>query len=106
VAGVVKCNAPSEKARLQRSIERAAKLGKRWKRKNGAKGPDLIGDSIRRRERDMANALTQLDDAGKAWKRELELVDGYEYEFDKRKSDLARCVQLTTSTAEPLKNQA
>lgn len=81
----------SQRSGIERSIARAANLGKRWKRKRRAKGPDLIGDTIRRRERDLEDALKRLGEAEDAWIRAEKMLGDYSYQFEPRSS-------ATTST--------
>jgi curved DNA-binding protein CbpA len=73
-----------ERGKAEREIAKAADLAKRWKRKRRAKGPDLIGDTIRRRERDLRETLVRLSNAEDAWKRAGKLLEDYEYRFDRR----------------------
>ena len=72
----------AERHRAIRSLEKAGKLSRRWKRKRKAKGPDLIGETIRRRERDLKEALKRMGEAIEAWERAAKLLDDYEYEFE------------------------
>lgn len=71
-----------EQARYERQLKKAGQLMKRWKRKKRAKGPDLIGDTLRRQERDLKEHITRMKDAIKVWNRAMHLLDSYEYEVD------------------------
>lgn len=81
VAGKQREIAQSKKE-MERQLRRAGELVRRWKRKKKAKGADLIGDAIRRRERDIKEALKRMTEAEQAWKRAAKLLEDYEYEVD------------------------
>jgi hypothetical protein len=76
------CEIKSERAKADRAARKAAELTKRWKRKRKAKGPDLIGDTIRRRERDLKEAGVRMKEAQEAWGRAAKLLEDYEYKVD------------------------
>jgi curved DNA-binding protein CbpA len=71
-----------EVQKAERQIAKARQLAERWKRKRKAKGPDLIGDTVRRRERDLREGLTRAGEALEAWGRAAKLLDDYEYKVD------------------------
>lgn len=73
-----------ERAQAERAIAKARDLQRRWKRKHKAKGPDLVGDSLRRRERDLQEATRRMGEVHDAWARAGKLLDDYEYRFDEK----------------------
>lgn len=97
VAGKIR-ELKAERHKATRSLEKAARLARRWKRKRKAKGPDLIGETIRRRERDLKEALKRMGEAIEAWQGAAKLLDDYEYEFE-----AAPAWTGPTSTARPFR---
>lgn len=73
-----------EREGREKQLKRAATLVKRWKRKRKAKGFDMIGDTLRRAQRDIQEQVDKLKQTEEIWKQARKILDDYNYKFDEK----------------------
>lgn len=75
-----------EKGRLERARAKAKALAKRFRRKRRAKGPDMIGNVLATKERDLAEMIRKAERAAGVWSRAEKILASYEYKTDEAKA--------------------
>jgi len=74
----------AERESKERQLKRAGVLVKRWKRKRKAKGFDMIGDTLRRAQRDIQEQVDKLKGTEEIWKQARKILNDYSYKFDEK----------------------
>lgn len=80
----------SNKGQVERWLSSARKLSQRFKRKRKAKGEDLLRPALERKQRDLQEAISRLDEAIAIWQRARDLLESYDYKFDPPASPMER----------------
>ena len=76
----------SDKSKTKAAISKAERMAKRWKRKSGAEGPDMIQSMLGAQIATLYARVSQIERAERINAKVKEIVESYEYKFDKPKT--------------------